>query len=131
MKTDAQKIEMRQRFDAEEAANDAAMAKLKADIEALATEVRYSDGALNDFGGQHTIIANGEIKAEGHEPAYWPGWERACAQSFEIARMLSVHHRGDDVVLFWRIKPERPSSAGRGRLYLRLSFAVNGTLIDG
>ena len=109
-----------------------AVAQLKADIEGLATEVRHSTARLNDFGGEHFVILNGALNAEGAFPAPWPCLGAACARSLAIASTLSAHHRGDTVTLFWRVEPdwdigpeweigkEDPS------LYMRLSFAING-----
>lgn len=110
---------------------DRAVAKLKTDIEALATEVRSSDGALNDVGDQHFVIANGAVKPEGEARVPWPGLEKACADSLAVATTLSAHHRGDSVTLFWRILPEweiaysEQAKSDQPGLYLRLSFAIN------
>lgn len=114
---------------------DAAMAKLKADIEAFATEVRFSASALNDYNGQHTQIVNGAIKAEGKPACPWPGLKEACERSLALAQTLSAHHRGDEVALFWRVVPEwkmanysdeEGDPVEQPSTYLRLSFAING-----
>lgn len=113
---------------------DRAVAKLRTDIEALATEVHLSDNALNDFGGQHTVVANGAIRQEGELSAPWPGIGVACAKTYEIAASLSAHHKGDQVTLFWRIFPKWESVEGEDedgpttlyKTYARFSFAING-----
>ena len=104
-----------------------AIAALRKDIEALATEVRFSDLARNDTGDLHTVIANGVVKQEGAPYAPWPGLKEACANSLAIAQTLSAHHRGDTVTLFWRIVPEweDDTETGQPLMYMRLSFANN------
>lgn len=113
---------------------DRAIAKLKADIEAMATEVRYSDGPRNEYGGTHVGIANGSAKTEGGVAANWPGLNEACALSLEAARNLTpLHDPGRDArcVLFWRMMPEWgyrnvPDADGdmteQPSIYMRLSF---------